>query len=84
MEQNSNKKQAQARLTAKCLCCGQGFKPGGPFLRICATCKESEEWQSGNCDFVLAGIVVANDNDPPESERQSQRTRTKKRETQDG
>jgi hypothetical protein len=54
--------QRWRRTRRPCLLCGQGFRPGGPFIRICLPCKESEEWQSGNCDFVLS--PPANDNAP--------------------
>jgi Zn finger protein HypA/HybF involved in hydrogenase expression len=60
MEQSRNITR-QARREGKCLCCGQPFPASGPFLRVCPACKASEEWQSGNCDFVL---VAANDNAP--------------------
>ena len=62
MEQNINKQKAQAcRREVCCLGCGQTFVADGPFLRVCATCKESEEWQSGNCDIALHP-AAANDN----------------------
>jgi hypothetical protein len=65
MEQNSNKKQRghlpKLRLRP-CLGCGQAFLAEGPFLRICQLCKESEEWQSGDCDVVLHQGSAANDN----------------------
>nr|WP_298688810.1 hypothetical protein [uncultured Dongia sp.] len=65
MEQNSNKIQNE-RLPAlrlrPCLGCGQWFLAEGPFLRICSLCKESEEWQSGDCDVVLHQGRAANDN----------------------
>lgn len=63
MEQKGNKRKARWRAHAvKCLGCGEDFVAAGPFLRICPACKESEEWQSGDCDIALHP-VVANDND---------------------
>jgi hypothetical protein len=65
MEQNSNKKQSGAPRrprTRPCLGCGQAFSAEGPFLRVCSQCKESEEWQSGDCDVVLHQGRAANDN----------------------
>jgi len=69
MEQNGNKRQnkrqngpvAKLRLRP-CLGCGQAFLAEGPFLRICQICKESEEWQSGDCDVILHQGRAANDN----------------------
>jgi len=66
MEQIGNNEKVPAagsrRRTRACLACGAGFRPASRFIRICPSCKESEEWQSGNCDFVLQ--PAANDNDP--------------------
>lgn len=49
-----------------CLACGQPFFAEGPFLRVCALCKESEEWLSGDADFALHTTpttkAAANDN----------------------
>lgn len=65
MEQNSNI-QIERRDTGPkmrpCLGCGAAFVAEGPFIRICPTCKESEEWQSGEADFALHGREAANDN----------------------
>lgn len=63
MEQKGNMSGWSGARKSKCLCCDRAFLSPGPFLRICPACKESEEWQSGNCDFVLN---AANDNDPAE------------------
>lgn len=62
MEQNRNKRKAKWRpRQVKCLGCGLAFRAESPFLRVCALCKESEEWQSGDCDIALHP-VAANDN----------------------
>ena len=36
-------KAAAARRS--CLACGQGFDSAGPHERICAACKDTEEWR---------------------------------------
>ena len=41
-------KPTRAKSTAKrrsCLACGQVFDSGGPHERICAACKDTEEWR---------------------------------------
>lgn len=56
MEQNRNKYIAGAIRKVRmrpCLACGGGFAAEGPFLRVCSTCKESEEWMSGDGDFAF-------------------------------
>ncbi|TDQ82498.1 hypothetical protein A8950_2321 [Dongia mobilis] len=72
MEQNGNSKKldpvptvtgaSRGRCNRLCLFCSRIFRAPGPFIRICLACKESEEWQSGNCDVVLN--PPANDNAP--------------------
>lgn len=63
MEQNSNKRAPASRVVPRpCLCCGTAFEAASPFLRVCPLCKESEEWQSGNVDFVQHERRAANDN----------------------
>ena len=66
MEQNRNKHRAIAKIARRaCLACGAAFAAESPYLRICPTCKESEEWQSGNVDITLHETPerkAANDN----------------------
>jgi hypothetical protein len=63
MEQNSNKRARATRVALRsCLCCGAAFAAESPYLRVCPLCKESEEWQSGNVDFVQHERRPANDN----------------------
>lgn len=62
MEQNRNKPTLRAVRERPCLACGRKFATEGLYLRVCALCKESEEWQSGDDDFTLHPREAANDN----------------------
>ncbi|MBI2253014.1 MAG: hypothetical protein HYU58_00190 [Proteobacteria bacterium] len=64
MEQNRNKDQSSPWAgLRRCLNCGSGFVARSPYLRVCDLCKEGEEWQSGNVDFVgHPAPAPANDN----------------------
>ena len=62
MEQKGNMQASPAVRERPCLVCGRKFAVAGPYLRVCALCKESEEWQSGDDDFILHGLEAANDN----------------------
>jgi hypothetical protein len=62
MEQNRNKQASEQPQSRLCLACHRPFATSGPFLRICQTCKESEEWQSGDNDFAVHTKGAANDN----------------------